>query len=117
VQVLRGLAHVHARHVVHCDLKPGNLFFARGSSVVKTGDFGLARRSASAARAEGRFDCVGTPTYAAPEQQRGEVTCASDMFSVGIILYEVRTPPLRHPFVETHKHGVYRAQQPTTCSR
>jgi serine/threonine protein kinase len=101
VQLLRGLVHVHARHVVHCDLKPGNLFFARGSSVVKTGDFGLARRSAaSAARAEGHFDCVGTPTYAAPEQQRGEVTCASDMFSVGIILYEVMTPPLRqHEFI------------------
>jgi len=85
-QLCAGLAVIHGRGIVHRDLKPANLMLDDEGSVRIT-DFGLASRIGE--REEG---CVGTPHYMAPEQLAGkEATRQSDLYSLGLILYEVFT--------------------------
>ena len=90
VQVADGLAFAHERGVVHRDIKPGNIMIlARGQ--VKIMDFGIARmRQADFKTSTGMV--LGTPKYMSPEQIAGEpVDHRSDIFSLGIVLYEMLT--------------------------
>jgi len=92
-QIASAMATAHAQGVVHGDLKPGNIMVTDGD-IVKIMDFGLARRqSETAAEAAGRHDGIsGTPAYMAPEQTHGEPPSpASDVFALGLILYEMLT--------------------------
>ena len=93
-QLCRALEHAHAEHIVHRDIKPANvLMSARGQ--VKVGDLGIARL-AEGSTDGGTATVVGTPRYMAPEQASGQpVTAATDVYSAGIVLYEMlagRTP-------------------------
>ena len=93
-QLCRALEHAHAEHIVHRDIKPANvLISARGR--VKVGDLGIARL-AEGSTDGGTATIVGTPRYMAPEQASGQpVTPATDVYSAGIVLYEMlagRTP-------------------------
>jgi serine/threonine-protein kinase len=84
-QLCAGLAAAHQRGVVHRDLKPANVMLD-GDSRVRVMDFGLA--------AIGRVEDVraGTPAYMAPEQLLGrEVTAKSDIFALGLVIYELFT--------------------------
>lgn len=93
-QVCDGLGYAHYRGLVHRDLKPANLFF-ENSGRVRILDFGMARIQDSKLTQAGV--ALGTLNYMAPEQIRGEkCTAASDVFSCGIIFYELITG--RHPF-------------------
>ena len=106
-QIAAGLGAAHAAGIVHRDLKPGNIILVpsregRETPRAVVTDFGLARAAAATDRlteqstASGRI--VGTPAYMAPEQmQGGKVTAASDIYSLGIMLYEMVTGAL--PFV------------------
>jgi serine/threonine protein kinase/tetratricopeptide (TPR) repeat protein len=88
--VCEGLAAAHAAGVVHRDLKPANVLVEKGGRVVLT-DFGIARAMAgeSASRTQGM---VGTPMYMSPEQiAGGEVDARSDLYAVGLLLYEMLT--------------------------
>jgi serine/threonine protein kinase len=98
-QIALGMAAAHAQGVVHGDLKPANVLVTP-AGMVKVVDFGLARRSVLSAQGEKTAlwepnpagGLSGTPAYMAPEQARGEpVTPASDVFSLGVILYELVT--------------------------
>ncbi len=87
-QICAGLAAAHERGVVHRDLKPANVMLD-GAGKIRITDFGLAGIAASIQGAEIR---AGTPAYMAPEQLSGkEVTTTSDIYSLGLILYEILT--------------------------
>jgi hypothetical protein len=96
-QVLDGLAHAHARGIVHRDVKPANVLLAEGDAVsVRLLDFGLARLEDEATlTAVG--DVPGTLAYIAPERLAGRPALpASDVWAVGVLLWEALAG--RHPF-------------------
>jgi serine/threonine protein kinase len=87
-QICAGLAAAHERGVIHRDLKPANVMLDSAGKIRIT-DFGLAGLAASIQGEETR---AGTPAYMAPEQLAGrEVTTKSDIYSLGLILYEILT--------------------------
>lgn len=100
LQVARAVAHAHARLIVHRDLKPTNILVTRDGTA-RLLDFGIAKLvGADAAQATQLTALVGsamTPAYAAPEQLKGEpITVASDIYSLGALLYELLTGQLPH---------------------
>jgi predicted ATPase len=114
-QVARALAAAHAEGVIHRDIKPANLM-VRGDGIVKVLDFGLARRLPAdldrgpgpGSRTTEPGTRVGTPLYMSPEQVRAEVVgAASDVFSLGVVLYELGTG--RHPFPADSEAGLLHA--------
>jgi serine/threonine protein kinase/WD40 repeat protein len=99
LQIVQAVTFAHSKGTVHRDLKPENVI-VRSDGYVKLLDFGLAQRSFLDAESPGSIDAglpVGTLRYMSPEQCRGEpATTASDVFALGIILYEMFAG--RHPF-------------------
>ncbi len=97
VQAVRAVAHAHASLVVHRDLKPSNILVTTGEAVprVKLLDFGIAKLLAHDERAPDLTQTLGralTPDYASPEQLLEQpVTTSSDIYSLGVVLYEVVT--------------------------
>jgi hypothetical protein len=112
-QACRGLACAHAANVIHRDIKPANLFLARceGSSdvVVKVVDFGIARARDELSGGLYRRTLtssglmLGTPLYMSPEQVKGpkNVDARADVWSLGIVLYEMLTGRTPHAEEET----------------
>jgi serine/threonine-protein kinase len=98
-QIALGMAAAHAQGVVHGDLKPANILVT-STGIAKIVDFGMARREAATHSGDetGIWNPApssgisGTPAYMAPEQAQGQPpTQASDVFSLGLILYEMVT--------------------------
>jgi eukaryotic-like serine/threonine-protein kinase len=93
-QMAEGLAYAHEHGIVHRDIKPANIMIVRGE-LVKITDFGIARmRTANVQTQVGIV--LGSPRYMSPEQVAGKrAEPRSDLFSVGVILYEMITgkPP------------------------
>ncbi len=88
-QVCRGLSHAHQKNVVHRDMKPGNMRVLPDGTA-KIMDFGIARLSDSTQTQTGAI--LGTVAYMAPEQcQSAPVTAATDIWSVGVVLFELLT--------------------------
>lgn len=88
LQLLAGLGHAHDHAIVHRDVKPSNLFLPRGRPA-KIMDFGVARLGGTT-NTSGLL--VGTPNYMSPEQVKARpVDGRSDLFSAGLILYELVT--------------------------
>ncbi len=87
-QVCRGLHHAHGAGIVHRDVKPANIFVTKDGAKIM--DFGVARWIKSSQTQSGMV--LGTASYMSPEQIRGErVDGRSDIFSVGIVLYQLLT--------------------------
>jgi CheY-like chemotaxis protein len=93
-QTARGLDAAHEAGLVHCDLKPANLFLARApfGEVVKILDFGVAAMLAEIEDSGRRSGAVGTPVYMSPEQLKAAaVDRRSDLWSLGVVAYEAIT--------------------------
>ncbi|MDQ6775975.1 MAG: protein kinase, partial [Actinomycetota bacterium] len=90
IEIGRALGAAHARHIVHRDVKPQNVLIDEEGSA-KVTDFGIARTlEEDGLTADGRV--LGTTDYVAPEQALGRhVTGQSDLYSLGIVLYEMLT--------------------------
>ena len=98
LQIAEGLGAAHRAGIIHRDIKPENVMVAKASDQVKLMDFGLARMdSASNLTQEGSV--MGTWRYMAPEQVKGDrVTPAADVYSTGIMLFEMLAG--EPPFIE-----------------
>jgi serine/threonine protein kinase len=114
LEILQGLEHAHGHGVIHRDLKPENVFITRdhtGSVILKLVDFGIAKL------VSGRNDGIvtrigtvfGTPQYMSPEQAAGEeIDERADLYSVGVILYQLVTGGL--PFDDADTRELMRKQ-------
>ncbi|WP_048758989.1 Stk1 family PASTA domain-containing Ser/Thr kinase [Corynebacterium vitaeruminis] len=101
--VLRALSVAHSRGMVHRDIKPENVLIASDGRV-KLADFGLVRAAADA-KVTSNSVIVGTVAYLAPEQVTGEsISPASDVYSAGILLFELLTGTT--PFIADSSLGV-----------
>jgi serine/threonine-protein kinase len=94
-QVLQAIQHAHSHLVIHRDLKPANILVTEAGNAVVL-DFGIAKLMVEGATAETALTQFGgralTPDYASPEQIAGaSLTTASDVYSLGVILYELLT--------------------------
>jgi len=102
IEVLAGLHFAHQRGVIHRDVKPSNVRVMPDGRI-KIMDFGIARLQKADSTGSGAI--VGTPTYMAPEQiTNGAITPATDVFSVGCMLYELLC--YQRPFEAESVHGV-----------
>lgn len=97
-KVVKGVEYIHSRGIVHHDIKPSNIFISEDLNEVQVGDFGLACNLLShqsplgpvlATHPPGQ---IGTKLYAAPEQLRGHCHPKSDVYSLGIVLFELVMP-------------------------
>jgi len=89
IQACNGLQYAHQHGVVHRDIKPGNIMVLKDGNV-KLVDFGIARLGNSSMTATGQM--IGTITYMSPEQINGQaVDSRSDIFSAGVVLFELLT--------------------------
>src|SRR5712692_10003006 len=89
VQVLRGVEHAHEAQILHRDLRPANVLISE-SGAVKVADFGTSRLLEKSHATT----VIGSPPYMAPEQFQGRAVLASDIYSVGVILYQMLTGTL-----------------------
>jgi eukaryotic-like serine/threonine-protein kinase len=103
IQVAEGLAAAHEKGIIHRDIKPENIMI-RKDGIVQIMDFGLAKlRGASRLTKEG--STVGTMGYMSPEQVQGmEVDHRSDIFSLGVLMYEILCGEL--PFKGVHETAI-----------
>jgi serine/threonine-protein kinase len=86
VQILKGVEHAHEAQILHRDLRPANVLISE-SGAVKVADFGTSRfleRSHATT-------VIGSPPFMAPEAFQGRAVLASDIYSVGVILYQMLT--------------------------
>ncbi len=90
-QVLDALAHCHNKGVIHRDIKPANIFLLPDGRIKLT-DFGIARVQGSKLTQIGAS--IGTPAYMAPEQDGDQADARGDLYSVGVVLYELLTGDL-----------------------
>ncbi len=100
--VARGLDEAHSRGLIHRDLKPGNIFFAidgNGALCPKVLDFGISKEISAEAFDQVKTNpgtVLGSPAYMSPEQAQGEeeVDARTDLWSMGVIMYEALTAQL-----------------------
>ena len=124
-EICRAVQHAHHRGIIHCDLKPANIFVAEkeGRIEMKIIDFGISRAmrgtrlSSDVQPTEGTV--IGTLEYMAPEQAQGDedIDTRADVYSLGALLYELLTgtPPFsRSELKEAGKDGILKRIQVET---
>ncbi len=105
-QICHALNYAHARGVVHRDIKPANIMVDQEDNVIIT-DFGIAK-AADSTQLTSTGTAMGTPEYMSPEQIQGDTDFRTDIYSLGIVMYEMLTGrvPFRAdtPIAVAYKH-------------
>jgi serine/threonine-protein kinase len=95
-RVARALAYAHTQGVVHRDIKPANVMIDPATDTLKVTDFGIARITDACRTRTGLV--LGTPSFMSPEQMAGRrVDGRTDLYSLGVMLYQLLTGALPHP--------------------
>jgi serine/threonine protein kinase len=89
-QIVNAVDHAHKQNVIHRDLRPANVFVTE-RGLLKVGDFGTSRFLELAAHGT---TVIGSPPYMAPEQFDGRAVFASDLYSIGVTMYQMMTGQL-----------------------
>lgn len=91
MDILAGLEQAHSRGIVHCDIKPENILLNLEPHgwKARVSDFGIARVNQELAEPQSGSGNTGSPAYMAPERFYGQYSKSSDLYSVGILLYEL----------------------------
>jgi serine/threonine protein kinase len=89
VQILKGVEHAHGASILHRDLRPANVLISESGSV-KVADFGTSRLLEKSHATT----VIGSPPYMAPEQFQGRAVLSSDIYSVGVMMYQMLTGTL-----------------------
>src|SRR5258705_9185347 len=114
IQVCEGVQHAHQKAVIHRDLKPSNILVTvqDGRAVPKIIDFGVAKATAQRLTERTMFTelgaMIGTPEYMSPEQAEMtglDVDTRTDVYALGVILYELLTGALPFDSKELRNHG------------
>jgi len=95
MQACRALETAHAASVIHRDIKPANLFLSADGKL-KLLDFGVAKAAFNVESDGEGLSIVGTPEYMAPEQARGHADERSDLYALGVVLFELLSGRLPH---------------------
>jgi serine/threonine protein kinase len=107
-----GLDYAHRAGVVHRDVKPGNLLYAKEMGATKLADFGIAK-AAEQTRITQVGSVLGTAAYLSPEQARGEEAGpASDIYSLGVCAYQFLTGRLPHEYASLTELALKQQQDP-----
>ena len=115
IEMLNALQYAHERGLIHRDIKPGNMLFKSDGKLMLC-DFGLVKVISPDTEGKSAFEMTnetgpaitGTPEYMPPEQINGNPTFASDIYSIGIVLYEMLTGV--RPFTSTNVMSVLMKQ-------
>ena len=91
IDILAGLEHAHQQKIVHCDIKPENILLSLTEQgwIAKITDFGIAKLIQENTNYQQGSGYTGSPAYMAPERFYGKYSCSCDIYSVGILLYEL----------------------------
>src|SRR5262249_28588769 len=106
LKVCTAVSHAHRNLIVHRDLKPSNILVTSDGEP-KLLDFGIAKLITHDAHATKTIERMLTPEYASPEQVTGENTgTATDVYSLGAILYKLVTGQSPHQFDDTNPYSI-----------
>lgn len=91
IDILAGLEQAHKKNIIHCDIKPENILLSLTADkwVAKVTDFGIAKITENSSNNKEGSGYTGSPAYMAPERFYGKYSYACDIYSVGILLYEL----------------------------
>ncbi len=113
--ISKALSYAHKKNIIHRDMKLSNVMISR-EGFIKVMDFGLARIAREALSRISTTEIVGSPAYMAPEQDRGVFLKESDIYSLGICIYEMLTGDLPFNGPDYHYQKENRAYSPISAS-